>query len=352
MMVSLIVFFFIRCQISIIVCITITGVLAFGTTVVNSCVIAVFYFNKNLLNSQGYFKLSLAISDLVVGMVVLPSCGYFLHTIATYQYQMKVEELNNSTYLLPGGHLTDIKFGAFGKFVGFATTLSLCVSIYSLMLASVDRLEVVRSPLKYNAEVAKNKARKSVLLLWIVAVILSTLPFYVTTLRFSMISSVLIASAGQHALYLYLITFLIPFLATWGVTVATCCYTFAHAKDRNASDFSMEIKLTKTLMIMVLVFTLSLLPTVLAVVGSLSLPGIYYQQPSTLNRPLAAAYVSYEFLTILILVSNSSLNFFVYNARNESFRIGSRSLVSSMFDVRGLVSKVRTSSTAVTTIAA
>ncbi|CAK8671613.1 unnamed protein product [Clavelina lepadiformis] len=329
-----------RAKASVLVVMFVLVVLSIVITLTNGCVVAVFLRNKKLQNSQGIYKLSLSTADFIIGLIVLPSFAISMYQIATRSRN------SNSTY--DGGRNHSSTYSKYiirtglGRFedtfdypyvqaVGFFTTLSLAASVYSLTLASLDRLAVVRRPFSYNMDDAKAFSVKAVALMWIFAVIFSLLPFFVGTLRFGFVASIMMASAGPLAMYLYIAALLVPLLVMWAATIATCYYTFRHARDRVSEDFAMEKGLARTLVTMVGVFTASLLPSVLALLGSIFLTGIRYGSPGALDQTLATAFISYEFVAVMILVCNSSWNFIIYNARNQSFKDGTKQL---FFDIR------------------
>nr|XP_018669442.1 cannabinoid receptor 1-like [Ciona intestinalis] len=329
------------CRASIMISFIIIILLATMTILVNGCVILVFIRNKKLLNSQGIYKTSLACADFLVGAFVLTTCAHSL-----YSFPMTGRNTGQASSNFEVGPLKSVFNDSYMMAVGFVTTLSISVSIYSLMLASFDRLSVVRKPLKYNLASAKEFSIRATLVLWCVALLFSVLPFMVHSLRFSIVASLLVASSGSSALIVYCFSFVIPLITTWVVTAATCYYSFSHARERMANDFKTEFKLAKTLIIMVSVFSLSLSPTICSLVGGLLARGIYYHRPGSLVPSAASVYVSFEFVSVVILLANSSWNFFIYNARNESFKTATRQL----FKVPESISNTaRVSATTVTT---
>nr|CAB3262030.1 uncharacterized protein LOC100177887 [Phallusia mammillata] len=334
------------CKTSLIVITVFCGILAAVILFANGLVIVTFLNNHKLRNSQGIYKLSLAIADLLVGAVVIPTFASSLFKITSYREYMgqpyydvprnaNVVRFENFTRYdsiphYPGGGAANHFELWYLNFVGFITTFSLSVSIYTLAIAGIDRLAVVNYPLKYTRDKAKKWAKRACFVIWILAIVCSCVPIFEKTLRYDLVASVLITPTGVTALYLYIVGFALPLLLLWSISIATLIITLKHGKQRKklqgqlsrqaGKRASTEVRLAKTLIIMVGVFTLSMVPVLVAIITPFFSTSISFIRPQLLNAQSASAFNTFEFITVVILSCNSLWNIFIYNSRNKDFR--------------------------------
>ena len=331
------------------------AILGVATFICNATVIAVLTQNKSLQNGQAIYRLSLAFADILVGAIVFPT---FITTLQKYfLVPHEMAELKNITgyRLLENGtaDLTQLstveafespflfrtRFSrSYLNLVGFFTILSLFVSVNTLVAACVDRLIAVYRPLTYNKNSAIVGARIAVILIWILALIFSTIPFYVHDMRYGVVAAILISSAGTEVVILYAVAFIIPLLIVWSTTITT----FIIAKNRaratstcqsrrnstGSRDF--EMRLLQTLVVMVGVFSLCLLPSIMILLAGFFLPDIYFNDPLKLNQTTASNFTSLEVVAVILLTSNSLWNCFIYSARDQSFRNAAKLLYGRM----------------------
>lgn len=317
----------------------------------NVTVILVFSTSPKLRNSQAVYKISLAIADLLVGIIVIPTFISSLILLFKSRTTMGTVILNTEKNIAgmephyPGGYFKQRFTADYLNFVGFFTSLSLVVSIYTLMMASLDRFMAIYMPLRYGRHNAKRMAMWSSLALWITGLVFSILPFLVNTMKYGLIASILVSSSGPSALYIYGVAFVIPLLFVWVTTLATYLSTRHHAKRRQAISVrrtnsgksgSMETRLARTLAAMVGVFTLCLLPTATVIICSMLLTNIYHTIPSKLDTFASSVMVSLEFTTILVLMTNSLWNCFIYNARSDDFKSVARSFYIRLLRALGV----------------
>lgn len=311
---------------------TVAGLLGLLITVTNALVLIVFGSNRRLLNSQGIYKVSLAAADLLVGIFVFPMFIATMRRSSLTRYEVISADVfeygwgsgTNGTRLIVE-NFDETFFGL----AGFFTTLSLSVSMYSLMVASFDRLLVVYRPLVYNQFHARKVAKRCVAFLWILGILYSVLPFFVSDLQYMRVASILICiGGGDVALIIYAVTFAIPLFLVWSVNLATFCYSKKNAQVRpkvrlpksNAVFVNLESRLAKTLSIMVGAFTLCILPVAIVLVSEMFLDGINIHRPRSFHMPTAGTVMSLEAVSAFILMSNSLWNFFIYNVRSQEFR--------------------------------
>ncbi|XP_002131810.4 uncharacterized protein LOC100185762 [Ciona intestinalis] len=337
------------CKMNIIITMVICSILAVAIVVANLSVILVFMLNKKLRNSQGVYKMSLACSDFLVGVVVVPSIPISLYMRLNIPETMGMSY--NASNLpvqnvgirfddvphLPG--INTVYYRSYLNAIGFFTTTSFIISIYSLMMASFDRFSIVRKPLAYSKDGAKLLTIRATLILWVLSIILGILPLFVErSLRYGLIASTLISTSGTASLSFYVVALAIPLLIMWILSISTFVMTVRHnrqtrklvaSKNKNFSSRT-EIRMARTLGIMVGVFTLSLLPVICVILASLFLVQIYPQRISTFKSYDFSIHTSFEFVSAVILVCNSLWNFFIYNGRNDDFRMANKNMYGSL----------------------
>ena len=151
-----------RCQTNIIIIAVVCTILAFAITLSNLTVLGVFLTNNTKCNAQVVYRVSLAISDLLVGILIFPA---FVYNIFYYlNGGLKIKDQNNPTnsifnednhnttvdLILEDGHIVQftLSYSYLGA-IGFVTTLTILVSINTLTVAAIDRFVAVYRPLKY-----------------------------------------------------------------------------------------------------------------------------------------------------------------------------------------------------------
>jgi len=336
------------------------GILGVIITLVNLTVILVHIFKPAFLHSQGVYKVSLAFADILVGIVVFPTLisNLLLVTTGRQKHADYVDVIGYETIdgnlsrkssvvqvRAPGGRLSDFFHQTYLDIVGFFTILSLSVSIYNLTVAGFDRFKAVNRPLSYQRDKAKTFAKRACLVLWSIGILFAVLPTFVPSLRYWVTVSIFVASTGQDALILYVITFAIPTVLMWVVNIVMFHSEKKHAKVRrdlmiNSNQMkskvkSVEYRLARTLSIMVGVFTLSILPAILVIIPSLFVSSIYYSNPRTFDMQGAIVYNAFEFASFIILACNSLWNFFIYHGQDREFRKAVIAMYSRKADCNG-----------------
>ncbi|CAK8681193.1 unnamed protein product [Clavelina lepadiformis] len=324
---------------------------------VNILVIAAITRNEKLQNSQGVYKMSLAIADLIIGLFVFPTFASSLGMLILTRLH-NGPLINATGYLennsifddgvsvelrLPANRFLSVYSDSYFNFVGFFTVLSLAVSVYTLTVAGFDRFGAVYRPLSYRKDKAKKRAVILCVVLWLLGIFFSVLPYFTPTLQYGLLASVLVALRGQSALILYSIAFAIPLVVMWIVNIITFHWTKKHGKVRKTltagskrKTQSIETRLARTLGLMVGVFTLSIVPVAVITVTSLFVGTIYFSQPRRVDVQGALVYNTFEFIGIIILSCNSLWNFFIYNGRNLEFRQELTSLREAIFEKLGI----------------
>lgn len=127
--------------------------LSFGTVLGNSLVFIAIIIHPALHSVTYLSVFSLAMADLLAGMVAMPS------------YILKKFSL---------GHSADIAVCDTFRFSYFLTGYA---SILSLSVISVERMLIVKSPLRYTTVVTHRRVILGLTLAWLDALIISSLPF-------------------------------------------------------------------------------------------------------------------------------------------------------------------------------
>ena len=128
----------------------------------NLLIIAVFYRNKTLRTVVHYFIVNMAISDLIMPLIYLPSA-----ISKTY---------HDDLWLVDG-----VLGSVLCKLVCIAWGLSTYVSILSMMGAAADRFHAVLFPMK-PALFSRNKRRLIIAVIWIISVAFQAHFFYTAEL--------------------------------------------------------------------------------------------------------------------------------------------------------------------------
>lgn len=308
---------------------TFNGILALVTTLANATIIAVIFGNKKFTGGHMKFRVSLAISDLLVGIIVFPSfiiTPYFnqIHPLSQLD-PIPTEENRNATDM----RLTSSLPLPYVDFVGFVTSLSLTVSVYTLMLASFDRYKVISDPLGFAKTTSDRFAKWSIAGSWIFAAVLAALPVWVPTVQpyLTIVGGLLIGVRSDVGVILYVVTLGLPLLMVWVASVSTMCVASKQAKVRremvskrvSTPKRSVESRLNKTLWTMVGAFTASILPAVVLSLLS-GLANINYNSPETLDKHAAYVFGCLEVVAAILLMCNSLWNCFIYSLRNQDFR--------------------------------
>lgn len=116
-------------------------ILAVLIIVANALVLGVAGRTRIMRNIPGYFKISLALADLTVGIFVLPCCIFVTYTVY----------LNPMPFREPGHNqsIGDYMAEPLAYFIGFFVVMSFAVSIYTMAAASVDRYLAITKPFQY-----------------------------------------------------------------------------------------------------------------------------------------------------------------------------------------------------------
>ena len=282
-------------------------------------------------NSQSNFKISLAIADIIYAIVIVPSVLYNLLSFTRSPFVVKEIDFGaNGSFSY--SRFTDVYNYIYVEFFGFVYFAVLMVSLYTLLVASADRLFAVARPFTYRTLNTKKISKRVCVAVWVFCVIVATLPFYTRpALAYAVFFSALFTMAGFEAETVYIVVLGLPFLLMLGTSIATYCFTKKHTRKTKRlhskkksktqkSPRNIEIKLAKTLMKMVAAFSLMTLPLIVVTIATISTPDLNKYKPRTLNFQTFFAFYSLEFVGYVCLTCATIWNFLIYNVKNTKFR--------------------------------
>jgi hypothetical protein len=126
---------------------------AICTILGNTLVLAAIWRESSLHQPSKYFIASLAIADLLVGMILEP--------LRMYQRSLDFESLNTMSI-----HLC--------RFTVWIDTFALSASIYTLTFISFDRFIKIRKPLQYRSGMTTSKSLKIIFVIWLISAAFAT----------------------------------------------------------------------------------------------------------------------------------------------------------------------------------
>ena len=337
---------FFRCRNRIYVFVAVLAIMSGITTVVNLLVILVLSTAKRLRNSQTTYKLSLAAADLMVGVLVLPTCIYnlteilwFPLTTARSRSVAGYEEVNGTFELTERSVSSNIRENlhmdrfsdSYVSLIGFFTGVSLFVSVYTLAAASIDRLFAISKPLSYDKIKADKYAKIGCIISWIFAAVFSLIPIITpfNLLTYGISFTVIVFALRAVGIVLYGVALIIPLVIVWIVNIMvyvslkkhTRKFTRKLSKANVAKASDVEQRLAATLSLMVGVFTFNTLPLWIIILVNFNIRNVQPNEPESLNLKKANDFITTIIVAVLFLLGNSIWNFFIYNIRNKDFRM-------------------------------
>ena len=354
---SLFKFVLFSCRANVIITMAFCGILAVSIIIANLTIIIVILRNPRFPTSQLIYKLSLAFADILVGIFVVPSFIITLYAFHIAPYQKKIEieyyenksrNLINSVYMF--NQNANIYYrpelsSSYRNFFGFMTTFSLFNSIFTLMFASIDRYNSLSKALRYKKCKAILNAKRFTIGIYFVSFVFALLPIVAPKLgKYRIVAGgVLISVIGETTLYMIAPALLIPFIIMWIFTIGVIINLTKQKKLRKKLtpnnqkyDFTTENQLSKTLSIMVGVFTMCILPSFVFVVVPPFFPSLLPQNTQQFSLRSAAAIQSIELAITIVFASNSLWNAFIYTFRNKQFRKDATVFYNTVASVLGL----------------
>ena len=320
------------------------GILALSIIIANFTIIIVILRNPRFPTSQLIYKLSLGFADILVGIFVVPSfiiTLYLLH-VRSYQKETKIidcfkdknKNLTVSVSTSTFNQNADIYFqpeipSTYYNFFGFITSFSLSNSVFTLMFASIDRFLSLSNPLRYKRDKATLNAKRFTLGLYFVSFVFSMLPIVAPKLGPYQVAhgGVAISFEDQTQAHIKALLTPIPFLVMWIFTISILIKLKRQKRLEKKQiprqlkcNFTTEKQLSKTLTIMIAIFTLCILPKIIVIVLRQFFPFLKTQNNKKLLVQPAALFSTFEMATSIIFASNSLWNAFIYTFRNKQFR--------------------------------
>nr|XP_026696534.1 uncharacterized protein LOC100181044 isoform X1 [Ciona intestinalis]BBC53705.1 Ci-LF-8 receptor [Ciona intestinalis] len=332
------------CRTNIIISIVVCSILSIWNVVANSIVLVVFFKQKRYTSSAGIYKLSIALADIMVGLFIYPT---FANNISKITMTLEKMGPSSNTSLVPGVRFDSVPHLPGGdvwanfdqpylNFVGFFTSMYLTITIFTLMVACIDRLVYVRNSRTYSNQRSTFVAKIAIATSWVVAIIVAIVPFFVD--RYNLIASVMVLSSGATSLYLYIIGYVIPLVVLWVGGIVLLILTIIRSRKIATEAQTEQEAQTRTMQIMMGVFSLNLLIGLLSAGGSFFLDNIDHASPTTLDQNAASTFSSFEFVAILFIVSNSLWNFFVHLGQDARFKSALTSCACSAAATPGVLS--------------
>ena len=237
-----------RYQANIIIVTVVCSILALITILTNLTVLGLTFPNKDLRNGQAIYRMSLAMSDFLVGTVVFPTFISTLHL--SLHKRPRIENSNlvmncssicdgNNTSMnslgeihLPQYYFPDVPEPYYDA-IGCFTSLSLIVSLYTLAAAAIDRFWAIYRGLKYTHSRAITLAQRVVTVIWIFAIVFSILSIFFQR-SYNLAYAVSIGAVSRVYATLYSIIMFLPLLLMWCITTATfISYKICRNKRKN-----------------------------------------------------------------------------------------------------------------------
>ncbi|XP_039272659.2 uncharacterized protein LOC120346933 isoform X2 [Styela clava] len=314
-----------RCIVILYTLMVVAGLLSCAITLANTTVLIVFLSSKsNQINSQKIYKISIAVADLIVGVLVIPS---MVETMRRTLLPRKVDGVHKLHTKITSEAYSD----TFISLSGFFTSLSISVSIYSLMMASIDRLLVVYRPLSYEKFRAIFTAKIAVAVVWICALLYSILPFIVKEIYLLPLASMIVVMQGENSPILYAVLLGVPLVILWSTNIAMFILFKKNEQKTQLNDD--ESHLIKTLAIMVGVFTICVVPATIVIFCHLAMGDVWPGDPVTFDEKKFMNIKSSVSVGTIVILSNSLWNFFIYNGRSEEFQSNLKSLCKRLMRV-------------------
>ena len=189
-------------------------ILAVVITMCNLLVLFVWLRNKEFI-VPGYFKVSLAVADFIVGAVVLPGSAFM-----SYTRDLAILPFEPSNFFSC----------PFKSFMGFFTIMSVSASILTIFTASVDRFLTVSMPLGSSGKfVTKKRQPYIITFIWVIAALVAFIPIIKQSVEGSSLcgyettANSLVVGADMSMAIVYTIFLGIPLISMW-VLNALLCY--------------------------------------------------------------------------------------------------------------------------------
>jgi len=196
------------CRPAMVFAMVLDAVLALAIIFSNSLVLSVAIRTQIMRNIHGYFKVQLAVADLLVGLVILPGSIYQSYVLYFTPLPLRREG--------QAPRSIDYFSQEYLNFMGIITVLSFATSICTMGAAGVDRYLAVTRPFRYRKGKYLTKKRQAVLLLciWMLCFVVALFPLF-TSSNYDISALSLVLGTGNIAIAVYAVTLGVPLLAVW-----------------------------------------------------------------------------------------------------------------------------------------
>ena len=297
-------------------------------------------------HSQCIFRLFLGVSDIIVGLIILPTTvNKILKTFRSpLQLQTPIHVIGqknicstngnyiytNATTILNMLETTRMVENrifplVYKNTIGYFTNMCIIVSIYLLTVSGIDRLRALLMPLHYNQIVAKRFAWLSTIFCFCLAILISIVPIFLNNINYTITVMSFINIVGDEAVSFYIIEFIFPLLATWiisALTYLTARKTFARniSSATDEDNLKQQRRLNFVLILMLVMFSFSLLPCALALLIILIVPGTDVRSLKNYNSIHNMVAYSLVSTAIIIMPTSCLWNCIIYSLRTKTFR--------------------------------
>ena len=319
--------------------------------IIMACSLAmlVIYKNRKLHNIQGILRFNLAFSDC------LSSFGFVGAAVAPYFYVYSPVEFKNpdfeskqSAQRFFNGSVNDKNFEFFVQnklkynpdydnqalvLFGIICYSAGFSSMYTYLVASIDRFIAIKYPFKYRRKASKSKAYKICVLIWLVAITVNLTLTLKRKIKFYFFKSMFIFYNGEYELIVDLVYLFVPLLVCWVLNLTTL-YSIRKSKQkmlkvarkraqrRMARIDTRVSAAAKTISIMVFTYTISFLPfTVNIFVYNLnSYRYLNYKGFKIEDKDNYDTSFDFIYIFFVIVLYNNFWNFLIYQLRDLEFR--------------------------------
>ncbi|KAJ1083648.1 hypothetical protein NDU88_003803 [Pleurodeles waltl] len=297
--------------------------LAFAIVIGNAITLIIFLRTRQFRTPQVYLKVSLALADIIVGILVVPFSVYT--EIALMVNSTRSTQNNGCSY--SGRHLEAWQPC---KAIGIIFTVCTFVSISTIFLMTVERSVAILRPLHKDSVITRQRTLSLIVFSWVVSFLLAITPFIFSnafTMEYNMCSRMCNYAliTNQAPSWNVMLLFPIFDFALLGASLVVNVLSFStirhysHKRKFLAEvesyvgaqrpSFS-DIKAAKTISILTIAFTASFTPIAAFVVGNVA----------------GYTWCTFSFFAFWILTSNSCCNVIIYSVRDKRFRHGVKQL--------------------------
>ncbi|XP_028574226.2 histamine H2 receptor [Podarcis muralis] len=278
------------------------AVLIIGTVFGNVMVCLAVYFNRRLRNLTNCFIVSLAFTDLLLGLMVLPFSA--IYEVYSHEWIFSVTLCN----------------------IYISLDVMLCTaSILNLFMISLDRYYAITAPLRYNTMVTPKRVAVAMFLIWVVSLMVSFLPIHLAwNTNGSTVQNTQSTDGKQecklevnagYVLVDGLLTFYLPLL----VMCITYYRIFKIAREQ-AKRINHTNSCTSIRNALPTVKEHKAIVTLAAVMGAFIICWFPYFTVFTYRGVTGEAYKSLMTIVMWLGYANSALNPVLYAALNRDFR--------------------------------